>query len=674
MTAPDVSAGGTVTATSGTISGNGAVTVAEHAPTVTTPAAAAPSLVTGTTTVLSVQGADIDPDAGNLVYTWAATTVPSGVSAQNFSFSSNGSNAAADTTATFSAAGTYVFTVTITDPGGQSATSNVSVTVNQTLTTIAVSPGTVSLDATATQQFTATACDQFGTALTSQPTFTWATTVGTITSAGGLLKAPDVSASGTVTATSGTISGNRAVTVTEHAPTVTTPAAASPSLVTGTTTMLSVQGADIDPDEGSLVYTWAATTVPNGVSVQSFSFSVNGSSAAENTTAAFTAAGVYDFTVTITDPRGLSATNSVNVTVNQTLTKVNTTGQPPVTTAFDQFGNPLANQPVYDAASDTISSTLALASNVTLLPTAGSELTISGGISGAGALDIDAAGTVVLTGTNTYTGGTTVAAGTLIATNASAIAANTSLVVGSSGIFIYDPSAATASSMADTASAVASAATTSDTSVATAAATSDTSAAATSSTADTVSAVAPTATTSDTSVATATPVAANVASASLASSAPTAAAVSVSASVATPAAAAVSNSAGESLLASSASVATPPLALPPAASPQAPSHVPAGGNVPLPTALSVAPTALNVAPPASAPAFLPSSQSVPASPSRSPAEERFAWSSITNRIAADPAWLGQTANNSDSSDSSDPNHKKDVAILALDAFFAQYGR
>ena len=41
------------------------------------------------------------------------------------------------------------------------------------------------------------------------------------------------------------------------------------------------------------------------------------------------------------------------------------------------------------------------------------------------------------------------------------------------------------------------------------------------------------------------------------------------------------------------------------------------------------------------------------------------------RIAANFAWLGQTTNNKDNSDS---HHPKDIAIRALDAAFAQYGR
>ena len=118
--------------------------------------------------------------------------------------------------------------MTITDAGGLTATSSVSVTVNQTLTAIAVSPPAASLNAGGTQQFTATGKDQFGVALAAQPTFTWGTTAGTI-SAGGLLTAPTTSvSSGTVTASSGTVNGTATFAVGNAAPTVATAAAATP--------------------------------------------------------------------------------------------------------------------------------------------------------------------------------------------------------------------------------------------------------------------------------------------------------------------------------------------------------------------------------------------------------------------------------------------------------------
>ena len=91
---------------------------------------------------LSVLGAD-DGGEANLTYTWAATALPSGAVTPTFSI--NTTNAAKNTTATFSMAGD-TFTVTITDAGGLTATSSVwPVTVNQTLTAITVSPSTASL-------------------------------------------------------------------------------------------------------------------------------------------------------------------------------------------------------------------------------------------------------------------------------------------------------------------------------------------------------------------------------------------------------------------------------------------------------------------------------------------------------------------------------------------------
>ena len=151
----------TVTATSGTVTGTTVVTVTDAAPTVATAAAATPATVTGTTTALSVLGAD-DAGESNLSYTWATTGTPPAA----VSFSANGSNAAKNTTATFTKAGNYTFQVTITDDGGLSTTSSVTVTVNQTLTSITVTPATPTLASHATQQFTASGIDQFGNAMT----------------------------------------------------------------------------------------------------------------------------------------------------------------------------------------------------------------------------------------------------------------------------------------------------------------------------------------------------------------------------------------------------------------------------------------------------------------------------------------------------------------------------
>ena len=153
-------ANATVTATSGTVSGTAAFSAVHEPPTVATAAAASPNPVTGTTCNLSVLGADSAGES-TLAYTWSTIgTPPAAVSSR-----ANGSNASKDTTATFTAAGSYSFQVTIADPSGETATSNVNVTVSQTLTAITVGPAAATLGIGGTQQYTATAEDQFGAAL-----------------------------------------------------------------------------------------------------------------------------------------------------------------------------------------------------------------------------------------------------------------------------------------------------------------------------------------------------------------------------------------------------------------------------------------------------------------------------------------------------------------------------
>jgi hypothetical protein len=136
-------------------------------------------------------------------------------------FSVNGSNAAKNTTATFTKSGVYNFLVTITNSSSLSVTSSTSVTVKQTATTITVTPSSVTLAAGGTQSFTASESDQFGSAMALQPTLTWTAALGAITS-GGAYTAPASSGADSVKATdsSAGIFGSAAVTVT---------AAASPS-------------------------------------------------------------------------------------------------------------------------------------------------------------------------------------------------------------------------------------------------------------------------------------------------------------------------------------------------------------------------------------------------------------------------------------------------------------
>src|SRR5262249_29545272 len=179
-----------------------------------TPASASPNPVTGTTTGLSVLGAD-DGGESNLTYNWAVIVQPSGVTTPTFSI--NGTNAAKNTTATFYAAGAYTFQVTITDSGGLSVTSSVNVTVTQPQTRVGVSPASVALGPGGTKQFTASSLDQFSRAMATQPSFTWSIDsggIGTVSSTGLYTAPPTGSGTATVRATTGSMSGTASVTVT----------------------------------------------------------------------------------------------------------------------------------------------------------------------------------------------------------------------------------------------------------------------------------------------------------------------------------------------------------------------------------------------------------------------------------------------------------------------------
>ncbi|MGA2063144.1 MAG: LamG-like jellyroll fold domain-containing protein, partial [Thermoguttaceae bacterium] len=136
----------------------------------------------------------------------------------------------------------------------------------------------------------------------------------------------------------------------DDVPTVATPAAASPAIVSGTTSSLSVLGAD-PAGESNLTYTWSTTGTPPAA----VTFSANGTNAAKNTIAIFSKAGAYNFSVAITNALGLTVYSVVTVTVNQTLTGTNATISPAAMTVApggstqfgvygtDQFGDAIAN-------------------------------------------------------------------------------------------------------------------------------------------------------------------------------------------------------------------------------------------------------------------------------------------------------------------------------------------
>ena len=178
------------------------------APTVATAAAANPSPAAGTTASLSVLGAD-DGGEANLTYTWATTGTPPAA----VTFSTNGTNAAKNSLATFTKAGNYTFQVTIKDAANTAVTSSVTLAVTPTLTSVAVTPANTSVVTGGTQQFTAAAQDQFAVAISPQPALTWTVNGGGTISATGLFTATTTGGPFAVTAASGGFLGTASLTV-----------------------------------------------------------------------------------------------------------------------------------------------------------------------------------------------------------------------------------------------------------------------------------------------------------------------------------------------------------------------------------------------------------------------------------------------------------------------------
>ena len=196
------------------------------------PASANPSPVTGTTTLLSVQAEDPQGEGNGLTYYWSVIGPGTAVTVTGpgtVGFSVNNSSTAHETTAIFTKAGRYTFTVNIFNKHNQSVSSTVEVEVQAKLNDLAVIPSMQTVPLNGTVQFMAMAFDQFGEPLilNTQPRWSLAGNCGLINE-NGLFTGGMVMASGcTVVATVGGISTVATVSVGTAPPTELHPVADS---------------------------------------------------------------------------------------------------------------------------------------------------------------------------------------------------------------------------------------------------------------------------------------------------------------------------------------------------------------------------------------------------------------------------------------------------------------
>ena len=224
-------------------------------PTVARAASASPSPVLGTSTALSVLGEDPQGES-TLSYSWSfSPAVPVG-------FTINGNNAAKNTTAIFTAAGDYTFTVTIQNRNGLTATSAVDVQVQQRVNDMALDPSMATVPLGGAFQFKVMAFDQFGGQLALPVAVRWLLTGGCgVVNDSGLFQAgPTMSGTCTITATTGAVMVTGTVSVGTSPPIQLPPAADAfveegmPDRNFGTAANLVVKTQSSDPGNNRIAY------------------------------------------------------------------------------------------------------------------------------------------------------------------------------------------------------------------------------------------------------------------------------------------------------------------------------------------------------------------------------------------------------------------------------------
>jgi hypothetical protein len=250
----------------------------------------------------------------------------------------------------------YYMVFAVDSSGIPSVAEIIKFNTTQILTSVDVTPQTDSVPAGGTREFAASVLDQFGQPMNPQPQITWSVSGGGTIDASGLFSAgPTPGGPHTVTASIGSTQDTSGVTVTapDPPPTISDAAAANPNPSSGTTSNLSVLGADNNV-ESTLIYTWSLVSGPPSGGV---SFSLNGSNAAKNTVVTFTRAGSYTLRVQVLDDAGQAVHSDAQVIVSQSpgsisvapaMASVPIGGMQQFTaSALDQFGQPASPQPAF---------------------------------------------------------------------------------------------------------------------------------------------------------------------------------------------------------------------------------------------------------------------------------------------------------------------------------------
>lgn len=168
-------------------------------------------IIRGAETMLTAVATD-DGGGAALIYTWACD--------KPVAFAQNASNAASQTTVSFTVPGDHVFTVTVRDAAGLEATGSVRARVLQTASGLEVVPGVASVVYGGQVDFNARTFDQFGETMAGQAV-AWGASGGGSIDANGLFTATAAGGPYTINASSAGFGASAGVTVTKAPATVT---------------------------------------------------------------------------------------------------------------------------------------------------------------------------------------------------------------------------------------------------------------------------------------------------------------------------------------------------------------------------------------------------------------------------------------------------------------------
>ncbi|MFM7115661.1 MAG: hypothetical protein ACKO0N_03420, partial [Planctomycetota bacterium] len=336
------------------------------------PSVVGSSTVTAKTAQLTALGSD-DGGESSLKYFWQAQSAPTSGTLQ---FSVNGSNAAKNTTVTFSRAGTYQILSRVVDRLGLFTTSVVTVQVNQAATTVgvrnaanqAVNPGSIAATPGSSLNFTSQVLDQFGIPMSVQPSVVWSiptkptgSAPNTTPTGNSVALGFDQAGDYVVRAVSGTLSTQFTARVAQTQSRLGFSQVSGGSLTTGQTLSLAgreltvrLQGFDQfdDPVAKLTNPTWLVVTKPlngnatitNGNGSVNFSFTRAGN----YTLRCQTPAGPFDLNIAVSQVFTSVSAAAGSVSLNQTKsTQLSADTANFTVTGLDQFGQTLTTQPTF---------------------------------------------------------------------------------------------------------------------------------------------------------------------------------------------------------------------------------------------------------------------------------------------------------------------------------------